>query len=306
MTEIQDCIKCDRTFEVTSDSGFHCVDCRKTTEQPVGLAYKPLPCKRCNGIHFTIDDAGLLRCNACDHQARFATTTERESVQPDERTAFEAWAKDHFMLLVAPLYNESLERYENLDMNLCWLGWKARSNKRESVQPFDSALRLAPLFNDLEEVKTEFSKHKPYEAAMVMVQNCIVDKCIAIVQKYVASFHKRESVQPVDCRSAFNNWYTEEYKIIPDIDSDMGIHFTRWKTWQAAWGASVPMRESGWQPIETAPKDGTEILLYYKDWCKDGVLVINGEWDDETWLHAFGNGDAQAWMPLSRIEGGQS
>lgn len=32
MTEIQDCLTCDRTFEVTSDSEFHCVDCRKMTD----------------------------------------------------------------------------------------------------------------------------------------------------------------------------------------------------------------------------------------------------------------------------------
>lgn len=35
MTEIQDCTKCDRTYEVTSDTGFLCVDCRKQPEQPV-------------------------------------------------------------------------------------------------------------------------------------------------------------------------------------------------------------------------------------------------------------------------------
>jgi len=31
--EIQDCLTCDRTFEVTSDSGFHCVDCREAVKQ---------------------------------------------------------------------------------------------------------------------------------------------------------------------------------------------------------------------------------------------------------------------------------
>lgn len=32
MNEIQDCIKCDRMFEVTSNTGFHCVVCLKETK----------------------------------------------------------------------------------------------------------------------------------------------------------------------------------------------------------------------------------------------------------------------------------
>ena len=34
-----------------------------------------------------------------------------------------------------------------------------------------------------------------------------------------------------------------------------------------------------WQPIETAPRDGTEILLYVGTLCHDyGVAWWNGEW----------------------------
>lgn len=55
-----------------------------------------------------------------------------------------------------------------------------------------------------------------------------------------------------------------------------------------------------WQPIETAPKDGTKILIAC-DW--DDVIVV-GEWKDSEWVvswdhHPLDEGfEADKWMPL--------
>jgi hypothetical protein len=67
-----------------------------------------------------------------------------------------------------------------------------------------------------------------------------------------------------------------------------------------------------WQPIETAPKDGTPILTYYADaygmrrysiryWANDGAWRIDGErvtegWSDEH--RQLRGGSPSHWMPL--------
>lgn len=59
---------------------------------------------------------------------------------------------------------------------------------------------------------------------------------------------------------------------------------------------------SEWQPIETAPKDGTRILVYGKTWPEIAVA----EWRPtcilpEAWvLHPYCESDAEPshWMPL--------
>jgi len=59
-----------------------------------------------------------------------------------------------------------------------------------------------------------------------------------------------------------------------------------------------------WQPIETAPKDGTEVLLWFADFC-GAPLVVSGHWVCEegreleaSFEHSCGSGDADMWQPL--------
>lgn len=58
-----------------------------------------------------------------------------------------------------------------------------------------------------------------------------------------------------------------------------------------------------WQPIETAPKDGTRVLLFTR-WLGDGQYhcppfddVQIGLWDRDEW-ELINIGDPTHWMPL--------
>jgi hypothetical protein len=55
---------------------------------------------------------------------------------------------------------------------------------------------------------------------------------------------------------------------------------------------------SEWQPIETAPKDGTDLLLWWPYWSK---IPVHGYWSLGEWasLSAISEGDGPThWMPL--------
>lgn len=59
-----------------------------------------------------------------------------------------------------------------------------------------------------------------------------------------------------------------------------------------------------WQPIETAPKDGTIVLL----WCVDDhcpATAVSGFWDETMWLHRsiYAYASPTHWAPISPPEG---
>ncbi len=71
------------------------------------------------------------------------------------------------------------------------------------------------------------------------------------------------------------------------------------------------LEDNDWQPIETAPKDGTEVLLISVD--SSGPNVDMGYWDDYTTRHLWEDGDLEGewstdlgmgdpilWMPVNK------
>lgn len=115
------------------------------------------------------------------------------------------------------------------------------------------------------------------------------------------------AVQPVDCREAFEKWYWKGDVAPPGEREDDGDYASfnaslAWDAWQAAW---KPEGEKDWQPIETAPKDGSSIMIVNSKgrivivwWVQDHYLNGSGWMEgqlDELWIHT-----PSLWMPLPR------
>lgn len=62
------------------------------------------------------------------------------------------------------------------------------------------------------------------------------------------------------------------------------------------------MAETAWQPIETAPKDGTHVLVWSKSWGPTQAFFISEDDEDyyEGWVayHADQEIAPTHWMPL--------
>ena len=82
----------------------------------------------------------------------------------------------------------------------------------------------------------------------------------------------------------YNDWYFSKYTHI-----DPSFYAFGEMAWQAAQAAAVQ-----WQPIETAPKDGKELILLWVPAMGHGLMKWNGIWDDRVY-----NCDGPThWMPL--------
>lgn len=57
--------------------------------------------------------------------------------------------------------------------------------------------------------------------------------------------------------------------------------------------------------MDAAPKDGTEIMLFYREYLGEKNFVVSGHWhidepfeEERTWEHSCGYGNADMWAEL--------
>lgn len=98
-------------------------------------------------------------------------------------------------------------------------------------------------------------------------------------------------------RAAFEAWLrTECFQAPPDYCKDLAL---------AAWQARATAAE-GWRPIETAPRDGKQVLILFGPNCNgNGNTTFFGVWRNHDWFEASCDEylDPTHWMPLPAAPG---
>lgn len=56
-----------------------------------------------------------------------------------------------------------------------------------------------------------------------------------------------------------------------------------------------------WQPIDTAPKDGSPVrtMIREAEWVADELYAITSRWIDGKWHANFGSKEHEEWKPYS-------
>lgn len=95
-------------------------------------------------------------------------------------------------------------------------------------------------------------------------------------------------------KEQFEKWYISELKGHPNnVAKDSQGNYAYLGAMFAAWEASQAATMK-WQPIETAPKEGKELILLWVPAMGFGLMKWNGIWDDRVY-----NCDGPThWMPL--------
>ena len=102
----------------------------------------------------------------------------------------------------------------------------------------------------------------------------------------------------IETRASFEKWYSDNWEWSKTVERDGrgGYRYagaaTAWPIWKAA---SERADRAQWQPIETAPKDGTRLLL-----ANTTGKLADGVWSTryEVWSWAYMMTEPTHWMPL--------
>lgn len=115
-----------------------------------------------------------------------------------------------------------------------------------------------------------------------------------------------------DERAAFEAWFKRDYNESRLDRDEMGDYIVAWAAvmwdaWQARAALSQPVREPGWMPIESAPKDGTDVLVHAAgsthavSWCEDAEWWVVD--DNKHGPYRLRGSEPTHWMPLPSAPG---